>query len=903
MNKTMKSLLLVLTFMLIVLITGCNGPKLELKTENNSNKIAQGESVQLVVNETGAVTYEVTKGSAVVNATGLLTCSEEAEVGSRIEVVATSESGTAKLTLSVEQAKLKSIELSCDSTEIKKGQKVVLTTTLNPEYAKVEGVTYTVTKGSEFAEVVDGKLQIKESANQAEIIGKTIEVTATTLETGLTDKVELTVVEALVEELILASDAETLSYGKVVNLNVSYIPVFAGGNKEYSLTIVEGIEIAELNGLELRVKEGLTEAEIVGHVIRVKAVLNENAQIYDEIEIRVVEAEQINIVVSDKTFVAGENATEALLPEAYDANFNLMDLDATDFTYTSSNENVVKVGANDGKLTPVGHGSAQITVSYRNSSTTCEVFVIVVPEAIEFSGLSTHVLTSRRYYYAKHETLSFALDITPNENYARNDQNVQYKFELLNEDGEVVNSGAEVATISEGAITFHTVGSVRVTVTTDSSLNGKNTASHEKSTSIVVNVNEGINIRTLQDLIAYTDYSYRGKAANFINTIKLDAENNPGLDDALRYKTLEFEGDRYMYGNGYVIDLLDLPLSGSVGNSNDFLRFLVFGPENTHTLELRDLEVIGVCDIDGLYVGNNAADKGKEAVDGSYKRGIRIGRVQQDGMGICTDLDVINVKVSGFNVGLRFEHVVDGYVSDINVSQCASNGMELNQNIITLNNITVGQVGAFAIEMTPDDMIKEADGTIHGTSGLGFNEAPRTTLTGYINSTNYNNGKSTKYMESLQLSGYTIPEILMMIVSQKIQYVAQMAASQTGMTVEQCQGYLADIAYRCLFKDADPSQSLMNFFLLVFIDPTEEVFAGFTDGNKNSIFGTYESGEEDGNVISIDQVLMDAAKTVIAGGTYDAYKNYKYILMDLDLTSAMGFNLGEVLVVNEYYNK
>ena len=94
------------------------------------------------------------------------------------------------------------------------------------------------------------------------------------------------------------------------------------------------------------------------------------------------------------------------------------------------------------------------------------------------------------------------------------------------------------------------------------------------------------------------------------------------------------------------------------------------------------------------------------------------------------------------------------------------------------------------------------------------------------------NGKSTAYMASLKLGEYTIPQILMMIVAGKIEYVSKIAASQTGLSVEECQMYFANLAYQCLFKDADAGQGLMNFFLLVFVDPTSDKFMGYNKGNK-----------------------------------------------------------------------
>ena len=230
MTKTIKSLLLVITAMLIVFITGCQIEKLELTTENKTNKIMQGESIQLIVNDSGTVTYEVTEGKATVNNKGLLTCSEEAEVGSRIIVTASSSLGVAKVTLTVEACKVKEIELTADSETIKKGQQVALSVTLIPSHALVEGVTYEITEGSEVAEVVEGKVQIKEAVDQADAIGKTITVVATTVDTKVTDSVSITVIEALVEEVILKADNSSLSYGKVVTFNVSYIPGFAGTN-------------------------------------------------------------------------------------------------------------------------------------------------------------------------------------------------------------------------------------------------------------------------------------------------------------------------------------------------------------------------------------------------------------------------------------------------------------------------------------------------------------------------------------------------------------------------------------------------------------------------------------------------------------------------------------------------
>ncbi len=903
MKKTFKFLSYALVVLAMITLVGCSIVKFELKTEGNVTTIEQGKSVQLLVKGSNTATYAVEEGEATVNTDGLLTCLDTAPIDSKIVVSATSDLGTAKLTLKVVQASATSIKLSADSKTIKKGQTVNLVVDFLPTNAKEEDVSYEVVKGDSFAEVKDGKLTIKEDAKQEDILGEVITIKATTNTTSLSDELEIEVVAASVEEIVLTSDSETLVFGSTLKFNVSYVPEFAGVNADYVLSVVEGNEFVEIIDNELCFKEDVKEEEINGKVVIVKVTLEGNENVFDELEVTLTEREKINIIASDKTIIAGENASELIIPEAYDKDFNLLDLSVNDFTYESTNEDVVKVGLNDGKLTPVGHGHAQITISYENSSTTCDVYVIVVPEAIELSGLNTHILKTRKYYYSMNETLEFAIEFTNNPVYKNTCNELVYKFELLDENNEVVETSDPIATVSENAITFNVEGNIRVTITTNSSLNDKNTEKYEKSTSIVVSVNDGVNIRTHEDLIKYSNDIYNGKAANFVNDIILTETANFGIDDAKRYEGLNLFGDRFLYGNGYQVNLLDLPLSDSQTRANSLFNFGIHGRENTHTVEIYDLELVGNYDLNRQYIGNNETDKGKDAYNGSFHRGITISANYAEQYGVCKDLIISNVKVSNFNVGLRISHAVDAYVSDISISQCTTNGIELNQNIITLNNIYVGQVGAFAIEMVPDDIVKEADGTLHGTAGLKFNETPDTKLTGSVSSVNFNNGKSTAYMASLKLGEYTIPQILMMIVAGKIEYVSKIAASQTGLSVEECQMYFANLAYQCLFKDADAGQGLMNFFLLVFVDPTSDKFMGYNKGNKEDLFGTYSSDEVDGNVITIDKILTDALNTLLSGGSYDAYKNYKYVLLDLDLTSSLGFNLGEVLVVNEAYNK
>lgn len=900
MKKLLKSILLVFALVLTIVVAGCSFEKLELTAANNETTIAQGDSIQLVVNDETA-TFTVTEGKGSVTNNGLLTCSLEAIVDSKLTVSAESKLGIANISFTVTRAKIKEIDLIASSKTIKKGEEVTLGVTYTPSVAIEETINYELITGSEYAEINDGKVSLKSDAVEADIVGNKIVVKAITRDTKVSDEIEIEVVLTKADEIILSASSDLLVYTNTVTLSVSYVPTFAEVNEEYELYIVSGEEYVELNGDVLSIKENASEETINGKVVKIGVKVKGNDKVSDEIEITLSERPKVDILVEDKEIIAGQQSVIALLPEVYDENGELLDLSVEDFTFISDDESILTVGEHDGKITPVGHGSTTVTVKYQNSQTKCNIYVMVVPESIEFDNLSVNTMSKRKYYYSMNETLEFDIELTTPEKYLKASDKLSYKFELLDEDSSVIKSGDEVATVNNGKITFNVEGSVRVTISTNSSLNGKDIKEYEKSTSIIVEVNDGFNIRSIYDLKAYAQEANKGKAANFINDLFITKDDNFGIDDANRYMSLWFFGDRYLYGNGYVISTKNLELLPSDLSENDLFAFFASG-EEYYTVEIHDLEVIGSVDVNGQYTGNLEQFKGK-AINSGFRRAFRIGRnLAYEGTKPVKDLVISNVKVSGFMIGLRLEHIVDGYVTDINISQCVTNGIECNQNIITFNNIYVGQVGAFAIEMVPDDMMKE-NGQLKGTAGLNYNETAKTTLTGSIESINFNNGKSTPYMSSLQLEGLTIPEILAMIVGAKVQYAAKVASQLTGMPESDCLGYLANLAYQCLYKDADPQQSLMNFFLLVFVDPTSEKFAGYTGGNKANVFGTYASTEEKGNIITIDKILEDAIATLAAGGTYDDYKTYKYILLDLDLTSAYGINLGEIIAVNEAYSK
>ena len=283
----------------------------------------------------------------------------------------------------------------------------------------------------------------------------------------------------------------------------------------------------------------------------------------------------------------------------------------------------------------------------------------------------------------------------------------------------------------------------------------------------------------MAQLKEYAKDENAGKECNILSDIYLDKDNNLGIVGGSKYSPLYLKGDRKINGNGYMISSQRLPLLTSNTTGNDMLYFIQLTNNTPFSVEVNNLEVVGCGGVNGLYNGEVSEDMGKKIISengnyvNTYRRAIRLQgneykNIDTMGKSYIKSAILNNVKVSGFNTGLRIEHVVDGYLNDIVVNNCFANGIESNQNIMTINNLTVGQVGAFAIEMTPDD-IANLSTNPSGTAGKNYNETSTLTMTGSINSNNYNNGGSTPYMTGITARlGYSIPTIIEGVASNLI---------------------------------------------------------------------------------------------------------------------------------------
>lgn len=746
--------------------------------------------------------------------------------------------------------------------------------------------------------VVDGDATISSdgllTANKDAKVQSKIKVYA---KVGNTKSKEITivVVDLVPTSIKLSADKTVVTKGDV-NFSLSYTPTYAT-IKNYTLQVTK-IDDEELNDTNKNwvTFDGdvmtLTGGDEIpdGTKFEVTATLNGYNDITSKITItKRANPENISTIVAvNQNIITAKDASTFASITAFDKNGKKVDVDLDYFSYVSLDESVATVSEN-GEIIPTGHGETTIEVrkiDSENADTTFKVYVMVTPENINIKNVKVDTFS-----YSKNSDLVLDIDAT-NTTYENKCSKVfDYKFEMV--DGSY--SGEEVATVSGGKITFNKTGKVKVTVVSNSSLNNVATKNYEKSKEIIVDVNDGINIHSVSEFVAYAKQT-TNIVANIASDLILTSEDNFGLVDGI-YPSLELRGDRIINGNGFVLSTLNLPLCDSENKGNDLLYFARKTENTPFKVQINNFEIVGCGSLDGNYDGNVTADKGRRVLNAKYeychtfRRGIRIyGDKYDEGRAYVKDLKLENVKVSGFDVGIRIEHAVDGYLSDINISKCFSNGMEFNQNTLTLNNVTLGQVGAFGIEMTSDDIQEKTTADPKACAGKDYNETPSLKLTGYINSGNYNNGTSTTYMSALTSKlGMSVPSLVDSIIKGTIDYIMS-EAGVTGETKTNLETKLSTVMNKCLKRNGND----MNFYLLIFVNRGE--ITTYNEGNKTGKFAQYTSNDD--NMINVNDILANLAQNP----EDTTYQNYQYIQMDLDTQDlSKGGNLGQVILVNQAY--
>ena len=690
--------------------------------------------------------------------------------------------------------------------------------------------------------------------------------------------------------ITLNASANTIAKGGAVTFSIAYTPENATLT-DFDLAILSGADFAEVNNetKTLTIKSDAALEAINGKTITVVATLKANPSVMAVKVITVSEEASVTFLSCETiNFVANKDSQKSIVTEAYNWDGSPMDVEASDLTYTVQNSNVATVDEY-GVITPKGHGSTVVKVAYGNVETECVVNVMVAPEAINFVNLNEHVAKVGVLNYAKEtdKYLNLGVEGLVKEGYGASTTKVQYKFESLE-----VGAPATVATYDEdnGGIMFHTTGKVKVTVVSDSSLNDVEVSEkYEVSKSIIVDVNNGMNIYTVADFKAYADDANAGKIANFMADVRLTNDNNFGNANSV-YEVLTLRGSRTIQGNGYTMSTEALTcVAQPEGQKNPtFLHFLPLGTTvaDSFSVGIYDLTMRGNIDTMGNAPAGSTGPR-------TYNRALEIAgptlwEYDTGARGLLENVVVENVTVTGFMTGLRVEHAIAARIDTFYVANCYANGIENCQSNMTLKDITIGQVGAFGVEITPDDMRNKETANPSGSAGMQYNATPTVKFEGYLNSNNWNNGQSTPYMQGLLGGG--IGQLVNAITIGLIQNLTSDATMQAQLAA--------------LMGEVAMDEDKLNFASLIFIDPgafLNYILANQLEGNSNARFCEFRTDE----MIGVKDLLEGAMNDPTG---YD-YTAKKYLILDIVVDAGLinkayagvTINIGQIVLVNKAY--
>lgn len=812
-------------------------------------------------------------------------------------------------------------------SEVKRGQELVISIT--PTKIELSNIDFVVEGSAVITN--DGKLTVNNDA----IVGSEIKVTASSEQDKVTsNELVFVVVDLKPTAINITTSATVITKNSTIDLGIETTPSYATIN---DVTFSTDSEIAEIIDGKLKIKSNADSSKLIDQTpINITATLTADNSITSTIQVKYVVAQKLSVIMASSQAIDIHNTdTPKLNFTPYNEDLIELDRVYTNYAYESSDESVATV-TNNGEIKPHKHGKTDITITYRDNSsikTTIPVYIIATPNAITFDATktSTHIFDKKEMYYSIADPTLLKLDLLGTDfNGVQTSQ--KFKYEFSNEN---LDTSESIATVANNEITFKKTGDIKVKITSDSSIDGLEklpSTVAEKTLECVIHVNNGKNIRTVSELQSFADSTNDQSVStiNILNNLYLTDTDNFGKEtdisglETIYHKGLHFLGSTYIFGNGYTLDASQLTCLDS-DNKEDFHKgktILEFSryDNGIFTAQIKDFNLKGSVTTSKQYKN-------------FYSRAIHIhGQYFQDitnydntqTYGYVKDMIIDNVNIDGFGVGMRINHAVDGLIKNTSIQNCYSNGIESDQNIITLQDIHLGQVGAFGIEVTPDDLNGAKTNNPSSTAGIHYNETPRIDFKGSIISDNYNNGVSTEYIKTLGYEDsknnttYTFVNILDAIIMGNIQAIAG-----TGNENLEAQLRLLKVSYKVMRnydrenKNIDLIQNLeelnsyfqdksISLYLLIFVNKGDGMI--YNNGNINSekpLSPTHiynegkflEFPDNTSNMINLSYLLS----MVKANPNWDEYKAYQYIQMDLNTGDMMG-NIGQVILVNQAYD-
>ena len=624
-------------------------------------------------------------------------------------------------------------------SEVKRGQELVISIT--PTKIELSNIDFVVEGSAVITN--DGKLTVNNDA----IVGSEIKVTASSEQDKVTsNELVFVVVDLKPTAINITTSATVITKNSTIDLGIETTPSYATIN---DVTFSTDSEIAEIIDGKLKIKSDADTSKLIDQTpINITATLTADNSITSTIQVKYVVAQKLSVIMASSQAIDIHNTdTPKLNFTPYNEDLIELDRVYTNYAYESSDESVATV-TNNGEIKPHKHGKTDITITYRDNSsikTTIPVYIIATPNAITFDATktSTHIFDKKEMYYSIADPTLLKLDLLGTDfNGVQTSQ--KFKYEFSNEN---LDTSESIATVANNEITFKKTGDIKVKITSDSSIDGLEklpSTVAEKTLECVIHVNNGKNIRTVSELQSFADSTNDQSVStiNILNNLYLTDTDNFGKEtdisglETIYHKGLHFLGSTYIFGNGYTLDASQLTCLDS-DNKEDFHKgktILEFSryDNGIFTAQIKDFNLKGSVTTSKQY--KNFYSRAIH-IHGQYFKDITDYDKNQT-YGYVKDMIIDNVNIDGFGVGMRINHAVDGLIKNTSIQNCYSNGIESDQNIITLQDIHLGQVGAFGIEVTPDDLNGAKTNNPSGTAGIHYNETPRIDFKGSIISDN-----------------------------------------------------------------------------------------------------------------------------------------------------------------------
>lgn len=727
-------------------------------------------------------------------------------------------------------------------TTLKPGQSVQLLTDAKDD--QKDKVSFSITDGDEIADVsATGLLSIEEEANP----GEKVKVVALYEQKAASNELEITVSSINLTSITATANKTEVTAGGFVSLNYTVAPVNTT-EKNIVWQIVEGSDIASLSGSTLLVSDTATS----GSVIKVKAVGGNVSSNIIEITVGLASSEILTVTIQDEVTIDFDstNNSKVITANVFNANFEPVANKNVTFEIREGQENVsISTSGYDCTLSVIGHGSAILRATLDNGAYDETVInAIKAPEQI----LLPEVMQTKSnitYAVAKNSSIPYAVSVT-GTNVC---EDVEYTFSKL--EGNQYVEG-DFGTYNNGQITFTQTGTILVSA--------KSTAGSVRvpSASQMFEVNEGINVGTYEELQAtITSPSYTGTPVNIVNMTKHSTygydivpsfilNNQQSITNQMNAQMKVTAGRLNLNGNGYKINISGMKyFADATDNYGSFLY--VYGSAvsgNTqadHYVIIKNLKMESNTPIEGS-VGDASYSESLvsgKTLKGAFRRGIQVG----NGDYVSYDVDFDNVEITKFQVAMRINHAVNSTISNTRVSNCFSNGIEINASIITLSNMNYGPCGGPGIEVTPDDC---------NLAGLNFDKNQQVTFDGTIETTNINAGNTPYFTLVGQDLGMSVTQVVNGLISQY---------SETQRS---------NVA-----QDHNGNTDCLMFIALM--------FNNFSSSTPNSSEITYSSTLQNG--------LINIAET----STTEIDTTHQYIIIPLQVSATM--HLGFAIMYNWNY--